>query len=201
MGDKILLGLMGKKRCGKDTVAKILIYNYSFTSMRFADPIKEMCKIMFGWGYNHIEGDLKEVIDPRWGISPRQAMQYIGTEFAQFNLGKAYPNFYKTISRRIWSERFRQEYVYCDYDFVVVPDTRFKHEVDCIHDLGGKVIEIVRPNTEDKLDNHASEKELESLIPDYTILNDSTINDLEDKVLSDEFRSFMGYTNNTRRII
>lgn len=192
----MIIGLMGKKQSGKDTVAKILVSHYSFTIIRFTDPIKAICKIMFGWGYEHIEGEMKEVIDPKWGISPRQAIQYIGTEFAQINLCKSFPLYAKTIGRNIWSERLKQRYNVLVHTRtgqldVVVPDTRFQHEVDCIHSLGGRVIRIERPNNKNDDDLHPSEKELEIITPDYTIINNSTISDLKRYILDLPFSNWL----------
>ena len=38
-----LIGLLGRRRAGKDTVAKDLVENYGFVRMAFADVLKEFC--------------------------------------------------------------------------------------------------------------------------------------------------------------
>ena len=70
----MIIMLSGRKRAGKDEAAKVLIDNYNFTPFAFAKPIKEICKIVFLWDDERINGELKEVEDPTWGISPRKAL-------------------------------------------------------------------------------------------------------------------------------
>ena len=38
-----IIGILGNKRVGKDTVADYLVKNYGFIKYNFADPIKEIC--------------------------------------------------------------------------------------------------------------------------------------------------------------
>ena len=83
-----IIGLCGKKGSGKDATGKILIEIYGFTKYSFADPLKRGVKEMFGftdeqcWG----EQSIKEKVDERWGISPRVALQIIGTDFLREQL-------------------------------------------------------------------------------------------------------------------
>ena len=54
--------------------------NYGFTKTpALADPFKKMACEWFGWNDRHLNGDLKEEIDPVWGFSPRQFFQVFGT--------------------------------------------------------------------------------------------------------------------------
>ena len=43
----VLLGIMGKKGSGKDTVSDYLVSHYGYKKMAFADPIKQMAQIIF----------------------------------------------------------------------------------------------------------------------------------------------------------
>jgi hypothetical protein len=76
----IIIGITGKKFHGKDTVADCLVTNYSFTKMAFADPLKEVCKTLFGFSDAQLYGKEKETKDPKWKITPRKAFQFIGTD-------------------------------------------------------------------------------------------------------------------------
>ena len=60
----MLIGLLGKKRVGKDTVAEYLIEKYNFIRYAFADPIKEIAGIMFNFSYEQLYGNQKEIIVP-----------------------------------------------------------------------------------------------------------------------------------------
>jgi hypothetical protein len=76
----MLIGLTGKARSGKDTVAGYLNNKHMFSHYWFSKPMKDACRTIFGWDDRHLYGDLKEVVDPVYGISPRVALQTLGTE-------------------------------------------------------------------------------------------------------------------------
>ena len=67
----MIIGISGKKRSGKDTVADFLIQEYGFIKYGFADPIKQIAKIIFGFNEEQLYGDKKEEIDKIWKIKPR----------------------------------------------------------------------------------------------------------------------------------
>lgn len=77
-----IIGLAAVARSGKDTVASILLSNDNVAAYALADPLKAGCQHLFGltdaqtWDDN-----CKEVIIPRWGRSPRQLFQEVGTEW------------------------------------------------------------------------------------------------------------------------
>jgi len=75
-----IIGLIGIKRSGKDTFADYIVEKYGYEKYSFAGPLKDACKIMFCLNNEQIDGNLKEVIDPRFGISPRHMFQFMGTE-------------------------------------------------------------------------------------------------------------------------
>lgn len=81
-----LIGIHGAKNAGKDTVASIIMMlrNHQYRQYAFAKPIKEACKVLFGFS-DQILNDrrLKERIDPAWGFSPRRAMELLGTQYGR----------------------------------------------------------------------------------------------------------------------
>lgn len=176
----MIIGLTGKKRSGKDTAASVFVDN-GFIKYRFADPLKDACRSIFLWYDEHIEGDLKEVIDSRWGISPRQAMQYLGTEVGREALPNHFPTFKSVIGSGIWIRRFKYWYEKDPTRKVIIPDVRFLNEAKTIKDLGGKIIKIVRPS-ETKKDNHISEKEIDLIVSDYLVFNDGSIENFLSKI-------------------
>lgn len=182
----MLIGLTGKKQSGKDTVAEHLIEEYGFTRYAFADPIKEACQAIFGFTKEQCWGKEKELIDPFWHISPRKALQIIGTELFQFELPKYAPELAE-IGRTFWVQRFALWYEkflekYPDGG-VVISDVRFPFEADMIKSLGGTIIKIVRPS-EQYNDMHSSETEMDQIQYDYLLNNTRTIEDL--KIAVDE---------------
>ena len=55
--------------------------------------------------------DKKEIVDPRWNISPRQAFQSIGTDYAQYSIYKSLPELESKIPKKtFWVEKFKHWY-------------------------------------------------------------------------------------------
>lgn len=183
----IIIGVMGKKRSGKDTVANYFVRYHNCMRYAFADPMKEMVKKAFLWDEEWVNGKYKETIDIRWGISPRQALQHIGTEWAQLGLCKAYEEFEKITGRNLWVKNFIYSFLHHKKPPTVISDVRFPHEIEAIKnspDLAGvkKIfIKIERPEIEKIKDDHESEKYIDVLTFDYKIINDGTIEELENK--------------------
>ena len=79
------MGLLGTKGVGKDTVADYMISHYNFDKRAFASPIKEACAILFQLPIARFESEGKELCDEKHGLSPRQMMQLVGTDFFRDN--------------------------------------------------------------------------------------------------------------------
>jgi len=62
-----LIGLVGTKGVGKDTVGDYLVSSSNYIKRSFATPIKEACAILFHLPLEIFEDDDKEVCDPvKW---------------------------------------------------------------------------------------------------------------------------------------
>ena len=164
-----LIGITGKARSGKDTVAQMLYAQHAFTRIAFADPLKLAAQQMFGltteqtWHDSH-----KEEVIPYWGMSPRQMFQLLGNEAVKPVFGDD-----------VWIKRWSMSYaVFRDTDDIVVPDVRFDHEAAHIRSLGGVIVEIQRGiGLVGSTGDHVSERGL-STLPEYTIDNNGTLEEL-----------------------
>ena len=164
-----LIGITGKARSGKDTIAEYLWGRHAFTRIAFADPLKLAAQAMFGLSAAQTwDADQKEVVIPHWGMSPRQIFQLLGTEAAKPVFGKD-----------IWIKRWRISYdMLSRTDHIVVPDVRFDEEAEAIRGLGGVIVEVQRGvGLQGSTGTHASELGLLKL-PDYVIDNNGTLEDL-----------------------
>ena len=171
----MIIGITGKKQSGKDTMANYLVKEYGFIKYSMAGPLKEGCKKLFGLTEEQVNGDFKETIDKRWGVTPRKILQVMGTEIFQYDLLERIPEF-KSIGRRFWVLRFKQ---FCDdnpYANIVISDIRFLHESQAISQLCGKMVRIVRPSAF-STDLHPSEMEQEKIQTCFTFVNDGTFKD------------------------
>lgn len=140
MSDSLIIGLSGKKRCGKDHAAELAAEEYGFVNASFATPIKTISKETFNLSHEQLHGNLKETEDPFWGLSPRTIMQRVGTEFAR-----------EVFDKDVWVDNFKQRVQSSDEDRVIVSDVRFPNEAYAIQSLGGMVIRIRRPEKEPDL--------------------------------------------------
>lgn len=131
-----VIGFDGTKGVGKDTAADILVTKHGFVRRKFAQPIKDVCSILFQVPENHFEGPEKETVVEKHGMSPRQMMQLVGTDM-----------FRHMVHADFWLDHFQN---WCahqpDNTRVVVTDLRFQNEVDAVKRLGGMVVRIVRSN-------------------------------------------------------
>lgn len=165
----MLLGIHGKAMAGKDTLAGFFCDYHGFLKYSFASPIKEACRVMFGWNDRHLYGDLKEVVDPRFGFSPRQAMQTLGTDWGR-----------NILVDDIWI-RCAQKFIDSNEN-VVIADVRFDNEAEFILKNNGKLIHIIRPSQEMiKLSGHASEAGLSEnyLAVCHKVFNDGSLDKLQ----------------------
>lgn len=166
----MLLGIAGPKNSGKDTCAYRLELNLGGAVLRpFAWPVKRVCQELFLLSYSQLhDTDAKEKVDSRWGMSPRQMFQQVGTDYVRRQLD---PNHWLK-HFELW---YQNERLLHPKIPVIVPDVRFQNEVDLIHKLGGKVIYVYRPfvHNADAHESETSSVQLEGI--DYTLDNCGTL--------------------------
>lgn len=168
---RMIIGIAGKARTGKDTVAKYLFTDYGFTRIAFADPVKQAAQVIFGLTNEQTWDDAhKEVVIPYWGKSPRQIFQLIGTECVKPHFGED-----------IWVKRLAMVTRVLSTDDIVIPDVRFEAEASWIRENGGYILHLDRPDAV-KVSSHVSEAGIALEPSDYVIMNDSTIKRLHDHV-------------------
>lgn len=200
MARKYVVGVMGYKRAGKDTVADYLVNRHGFVKMSIASPLKDTCKILFNLSDEELYSDKKDHQLPQWfGLTPRQLLQFFGTEMMQYKLQDIMPQtgrdfWMRNIVNRIENER---------NDFIVIPDIRFIHEYETLVNKYGRentlFVSVSRLDKEtaseiervDKIqrvervgrverieDPHVSENEWLEIKPDVSLYNSSTVEDL-----------------------
>ena len=159
----MIILLCGYKGCGKDTMASYIENTYGFCHMKISKPLKQALKVLFEFSDEQIEGNLKDIIDDRWGITPRMAMIYIGTNVFQHSIQEFLPN----TSRNFWVKRLVDEIKNHNVKSqnIVISDLRFIHEYEYIKDSFPDdpiyILKIVRPDLKlydsNDIDNSESE--------------------------------------------
>jgi hypothetical protein len=176
-----IIAICGYKRSGKDTIANYIQSKLSNSlHCKISTNLKEGCAAMFGFTAAHMETDLKEVIDPFWNITPRQAMQYLGTDVMQYDVHRLIPD----INRDFWIKRFiHQIKTSSDHTkkCIIISDLRFTHEYIALKEHFGDnnciVIKVTRGSNSHE-DMHPSEQEWKQISYDIEIKNKGSLDDL-----------------------
>jgi len=200
-----IVGFCGLISAGKDTAADYLINYHGYRRDSFANTLKDAVANVFGWDRILLEGrttearEWREQVDTWWAkrlkmpkLTPRWVLQYWGTEVCRVG-------FHDDIWIASLENKMRKT-----KDDIVISDVRFPNEIKAIHNAGGTVIRIKRgPDPDwfsfavdynkgpdcnsgwatgkaqlDKLKIHASEYSWAGEKIDYTVINDTTIDDL-----------------------
>lgn len=175
-----VIGIMGRKRAGKNEFADALVRSSSSESVHvfaFADAIR----------------DIMYAVDPIIGISDGEFIRYATVvDEHGYEAAKEYPEF-RQFAQRLGTEGGRAvfgENVWVDLvmrkvaelpddALVLIPDVRFPNEYDAIKGTGGYVVRVDRPSlVEDEHDAHASETEWLGLEPDTVVRNEGALSDL-----------------------
>jgi dephospho-CoA kinase len=189
--------LIGKRRVGKDTVAQYLKEVYEANLITLAKPMKVFIQDLFGWSDEYLEHH-KDEVDPQYGISYRQVMTALGTDFFQFILGQKFPDYKNITGRSIHVKRAIRE-VQID-KINVITDCRMLHELHYIKQKLVNAIFVKVDRTIERTkaeDEHVSEKEVDELSADYIIYNNGTFNELYNNIdsLMNTIFTKMNYTN------
>ena len=163
-----VVALSGLAGSGKSTACRYLATK-GFTLVKFAGPLKDMCRAM-GLTDEHIEGSLKEVpCDLLGGRTPRHAMQTLGTQWGRDCIGES-----------LWVDlwRSRAEKVLANGGRVVTDDCRFANEAQIIRSLGGTILRL--EGRGGIAGAHVSEQM--AFDPDACVQNDGPIDSLYRKI-------------------
>ncbi len=153
-----IVGFLGFKGAGKDTAASVLYdYNYDhansqyfegglqmFEKFAFADPVKDMLAVTFGWDREMLDGwseqsrSWRERVDPWWAeklgiphFTPRFAMTNIGTDVMR-----------KHFHDNIWILSTLKRMEASASNRIMITDCRFPNEISMIRQMGGQLIRI-----------------------------------------------------------
>lgn len=168
-----IIGVTGNANSGKDTLADYIISNKnnSFVKYALAKPIKDIMIEHLGFTYEQCyDQKLKQIEDDFWGISPREVMLLIGTKMFRENWRYDF-----------WVKLMEKKIIDNSEENIIVSDVRFANEAEMIKSHGGIIVNVKRPNNPIKV-NHISENGLSNDLIDYTIINDSTIENYYNKI-------------------
>lgn len=170
-----LIVFTGKAGSGKSTVTKHLRIKLDQKSIiiSFADPIRNIFYAL-GLTEQHLKGDLKEVpCDLLSGVTPRYAMQTIGTNWARNII-------HQDFWINIWKSRVQG---YLNEYIIITDDCRFLNEEKIVKEMGGIIFRLVRDIRDIETANHESEKEITFIKEDHIIDNNRSVDDVVDEIM------------------
>lgn len=195
----MIIAFAGRKTAGKDTAARAVLDGHpGARSYAFADEIRRIAVRLWGLTWAQVtDQSLKEVVDPRWGKTPRHFLVTLGTEVG------------RTAHLDTWT-RYLLDFVILEHNgpgVAVITDVRHESEVAAIHARGGVVIGVVRPGVTPYLASrwlralrlwptgyrawcrwvrrdHDSESQCDVLDLDAVVINDGSVEQLQERVSS-----------------
>lgn len=157
-----IIGLCGPAGAGKSTVAKYLVERHAYEEATFAGPLKKMVGNLFGLSEEQLYGEQKEIIDPRYHVTPRQLLQVIGTDLFRDVLPQRLPSLqFGMTHSSIWIGLLCQDVQKMRESDrrVVISDIRFANEMEVVQKMGGMACYIQRPEEDlTQTTSHVSEK-------------------------------------------
>jgi hypothetical protein len=201
----MIIGFVGFIGSGKDTAADYLVNFHEFRRDSFANTLKDAVSAVFGWDRVLLEGRTKEArewreqVDTWWAerlnmsnLTPRLMLQLWGTDVCR-----------NAFHDDIWIASLENK-MRKTADNIVISDVRFPNEIKAIHNAGGIVIRVKRGDDPewydaavsvnagpegnatwslskaklDRLKIHASETSWVGGDIDYTVWNNSSVDDL-----------------------
>ena len=169
-----VIGVCGLRRAGKDTVARYFVDHLGYEHCKISDELKKIVQLLFHFTDQQLETDEKDRIDPRWNITPRCAMQFIGTEIMQYKIQEILPD----TGRKFWISSFIQRHLVNDKK-IVISDLRFLHEYEELQKATQNQLLVIRVERNNCMESaHISEKEYKTIPADIVVTNDGSIDEL-----------------------
>jgi hypothetical protein len=182
------IGLVGRRRTGKDTIAAHLVNQHGYVRVAFADALKDaalaldpivttagdvfaphyrdpasplrLAEVVRVFGWEYAKDRFPEV---------RRILQHMGESIRSVIGDHAWRNV--ALSRIAEAEAAGRP--------VVVSDVRYPDEADALRDRGFLLVRLVRRQDErSEADSHASEQLPDAIDVDWTVNNGGTVPDL-----------------------
>jgi len=191
-GPQPLIGISGRKRAGKDTLASFLVNDHGFKRLAFADALKaivaELNPIIEAFN-TEAYGEARE-----WRLGEELRHCKTDTDPTGWEHAKAMPEVRRLlqahgvavrnhIGDNVWVDALMRKasWLLAEGQPLVVTDVRFPNEADAIHNKGGIVVRVNRPGTADgtnATDLHISETALDEYEFDLVVDNTGAIDAL-----------------------
>lgn len=179
----MIVALSGLKGAGKDTAAEVMVEEYGFRKIAFADALRQLLLVI----------DPEISFEDIWGVNCRRLSQLVA-ESGWDEVKRSYPEVRRLMQvtgtegvrmlfgENAWVDILARKFPdLADYDTrYVITDCRFDNEVEFIRSHGGLLVWIDREGLTS--DGHASESDHIRDLASVVLYNSRTIDDLQDSV-------------------
>lgn len=169
---------------GKSTATRLLCEGLGYRNVKFADPLKAMTRCFLeqiGVPQDQIEdfveGHRKEEPLSEFGfdhLTSRKIMQTLGKEWGRDQID---PNLWTTIAAR------KARSMIAEGGRVVIDDLRFPNEYDLVKNMGGEAWCVYNPRVPIGISAHPSEGLLANHAFDRALINEGSVEELEEQVV------------------
>ena len=178
----MIIGLTGYAQSGKDSVANILVNNYGYTRVAFADPIRELLYQMNpavkDGGYR-----VQSTVDAYgWDVA-KTAFPEVRNMLQNLGVGAR-----KTFGDMFWVQQALRQ-VSPEGNFVIT-DVRYPNEAKAIRAYEDSQIWRIKRSGVDPVNTHASETAMDGERVDQIFVNNGTLEDLQ-VLISTRMRAYI----------
>jgi len=189
-----IIGFGCTAQVGKDTAAEHLETRFpgSVKRVAFADKVKDVGMLVFGLSHEQCYGsqEIKETVDPRYDLTPREILQGIGQKLRE-------------IYDLIWVDSLFNttipEAEEAGFDCAVISDVRYPNEGDKVHTVGGTLVKVTRKGSGVTVGaEHSSETAMRNYTNfDFIIENNESLPEYLEKI--DKLVEAIGYGGEERQ--
>lgn len=169
-----IIGLTGYAQSGKDTLAKILVDEYGYRRVAFADKIREFLYEINPMVACSPTGYLKDLVDLVGWDKAKQEPQ-VRRLLQDLGVG----------ARKLFGEQFWVAQALLNVsssEKIVITDVRFTNEAESIKKYDGAQVWRVKRSGVSAVNTHVSETEMDGHPVDQIFSNNGSIEDLENLV-------------------
>jgi hypothetical protein len=167
----MLVAFAGQKGVGKTTAVDYLLQK-GYKNINFADPVKRSLVALLDLADEQVFGNLKEVVDSRYNMTPRQLMQ----KYSDFSK--------ECFGEDIFVRLLVQNLEKANEKKYVIGDLRYPNEAEEVKKYGIIII-VERETTKNEFSSHSSETSIDLIVRDekvFTVANDGTPEELFHKI-------------------
>lgn len=163
----MLVGMTGYAQHGKSSAAEVLVREYGFKTMAFADPLRELAETVNPYVFPEAQLPNRYAsVVKTFGYEQAKQMGDVRRFLQELGTG-ARDILGPDVWVRAWEHKLAR---YEQTDNVVVTDVRFPNEADAIRANGGEVWGLVRPGFDNGLGvDHPSEAFIGQLLEDAEV--------------------------------